>query len=240
MTKYLPMSSQEQKINSRRVVSTGDSDFMKIAEPQILKESVLHQVTELLRNRQGLETYSDVAAAFALCDERHQGQHRLEGTPYSLHIYRMATWFLEDADVFSTDDLALGLKIIALHDTVEDTNTSLQEIEEKFGKSVETGVAALSREIHAEGRTISDDVYYDTIAKQSSLVQRIKVYDRIDNLYSLLNLDFDGNDKQKYLLLRDRILEDTKVHIFPLAQTDQQLESTLQTAFRTVLQNIPK
>ncbi|MBQ7739898.1 MAG: bifunctional (p)ppGpp synthetase/guanosine-3',5'-bis(diphosphate) 3'-pyrophosphohydrolase [Eubacterium sp.] len=68
------------------------------------------------------------AVAFAM--KAHEGQRRKDGGVYILHP-------LEDATIVGTmtDDLEL-LAAAVLHDTVEDTDTTLEEIEENFGPRV--------------------------------------------------------------------------------------------------------
>ena len=85
---------------------------------------------------QMLESYLDkdqvqeVYRAYLFGAEAHEGQHRLSGEPYIYHPIAAARILAE---------LRLDHKsIIAaiLHDTVEDTRTSFDEIEEAFGKEV--------------------------------------------------------------------------------------------------------
>ncbi len=74
-------------------------------------------------------TLFDEALCFAT--ERHSGQLRkCSKTPYIMHP-------VEVAQIISTmsDDIEL-MAAGLLHDTVEDTDTTIEEIEEKFGKRV--------------------------------------------------------------------------------------------------------
>ncbi len=62
--------------------------------------------------------------------ERHQGQMRRSGGPYITHPLSVATIV---ANLGADVDTVIGA---VLHDTVEDTNTTLAEIAERFGKPV--------------------------------------------------------------------------------------------------------
>ncbi|XP_077329190.1 guanosine-3',5'-bis(diphosphate) 3'-pyrophosphohydrolase MESH1 [Lithobates pipiens] len=66
--------------------------------------------------------------------EKHRGQRRKdkEETPYINHPIGVARILSHEAGI---SDLAV-LQAALLHDTVEDTETTLQEIEEKFGQEV--------------------------------------------------------------------------------------------------------
>lgn len=71
----------------------------------------------------------DEALIFAC--KKHSGQHRkASALPYILHPMEVASIVSTMSD--SQELLAAAL----LHDTVEDTETSLKEVEEKFGKRV--------------------------------------------------------------------------------------------------------
>lgn len=94
------------------------------------KESLKENQTE---NNENFER----AVAFAV--DKHSTQKR-KGThwPYIVHIYEVAQILQENnADL---DTLIAGI----LHDTVEDTNTTLQEIADNFGYKVASYVDVLS------------------------------------------------------------------------------------------------
>ena len=79
------------------------------------------------------------AAAFAAqrhSDQRRKGKH---AAPYINHPIAVAAC-LADVGVEDADILAAAL----LHDTVEDTNTSLTELEELFGQRVASIVAEVT------------------------------------------------------------------------------------------------
>ncbi|KAM4678491.1 guanosine-3',5'-bis(diphosphate) 3'-pyrophosphohydrolase MESH1 [Discoglossus pictus] len=80
---------------------------------------------------------SDVALileATNFAAEKHKKQRRkdIEKTPYINHPIGVARILSHEAGI---TDVAV-LQAALLHDTVEDTNTSFQEIEEKFGQEV--------------------------------------------------------------------------------------------------------
>lgn len=80
------------------------------------------------------------AASFAA--RKHQHSFRKdERTPYVAHVYRVA---MTVRDVFGCDD-PIAITAALLHDTIEDTGTDYDEIEEAFGGAVADVVAALSK-----------------------------------------------------------------------------------------------
>lgn len=85
----------------------------------------------------------DKAIVFAT--ERHSGQVRkFKKTPYILHPLEVAVILSTITDDENT--VAAGL----LHDTVEDTDTVIEEIKENFGERVFTLVASETEDKHAD------------------------------------------------------------------------------------------
>jgi len=71
-----------------------------------------------------------LAAAGDFCVEAHQDQLRRSGEPYYLHCLEVAN-ILADLKMDSTT-ITGGL----LHDVVEDTGISIEEVKERFGPEV--------------------------------------------------------------------------------------------------------
>src|SRR5207249_11061268 len=81
--------------------------------------------------------------AVAFAARAHDGQTRKDGrTPYVSHVFRVC---LILRHVFGLDD-SQALTAAALHDTVEDTTTDFDDVEESFGRDVAEWVAALSKD----------------------------------------------------------------------------------------------
>jgi (p)ppGpp synthase/HD superfamily hydrolase len=82
--------------------------------------------------------------------------------------------------VFGIDDRQ-ALTAAALHDTLEDTNTDFDELEEAFGEEVALWVAALSKDkrLPEEQR---EQAYAEALAHGSWQVQACKLADVYDNV----------------------------------------------------------
>ncbi|HET7811390.1 MAG TPA: HD domain-containing protein, partial [Steroidobacteraceae bacterium] len=76
------------------------------------------------------------AAAFAAEKHRHQRRKDVEASPYINHPIQVA-YILVQADIEDPVVLAAGL----LHDTIEDTNTTLEELQIVFGYEIANIVA---------------------------------------------------------------------------------------------------
>lgn len=90
------------------------------------------------------------AAAFA--SEKHSKQRRkdADASPYINHPLGLANILANEGDVTEVSVLAAAL----LHDTVEDTETTIEEIEENFGSDIAKIVAEVNgRQEPLEGGT---------------------------------------------------------------------------------------
>lgn len=126
----------------------------------VLEESLCQQAIELggaetERLLQRLSAYYSpeelllVARAFLLAEERHRDQQRSSGEPYIQHPVAVAH-ILAD---YRLDAPTLAASL--LHDTVEDTDTTLEELTEKFSPEIAMlvdGVTKLTSISSRQGR----------------------------------------------------------------------------------------
>ena len=128
---------------------------------------------------------ADVAVlqqAYDVADQRHTGQFRKSGDPYITHPLAVAT-ILADLGMDTTTLVAA-----LLHDTVEDTGYSLEELEKDFGSEVAhlvDGVTKLDKVAlgsAAEGETIRKMII--AMARDPRVLV-IKVADRLHNMRTM-------------------------------------------------------
>ena len=85
---------------------------------------------------------SKILSAYQLAEKAHAGQKRSSGEPYIIHPLAVADILLDLG--MDTDTICVGL----LHDVVEDTEYTLDDIRKKFGQDVAMlvdGVTKLNR-----------------------------------------------------------------------------------------------
>ena len=108
---------------------------------------------------------TDVKAARELAIRQHEGQVDKAGQPYVTHPERVAGRLTEDAE-----------KVVGwLHDTVEDTGLTLEEVEALFGADTARAVDAVSRRA---GESWDD---YLLRVKAEPVARKVKISDLIDN-----------------------------------------------------------
>ena len=108
---------------------------------------------------------TDVEAAKALAERMHEGQLDKAGQPYITHPMRVAS------RLQSPEAQVVGW----LHDTVEDTALTLEEVEARFGPDTAKAVDAVSRRECEAWEDYLERVRANPVARQ------VKISDLIDN-----------------------------------------------------------
>jgi guanosine-3',5'-bis(diphosphate) 3'-pyrophosphohydrolase len=135
--------------------------------------------------------------AMSFAARAHHGQLRKDGrTPYVSHVYRVA---FVTRHVFGIDDPAI-LTAAVLHDTVEDTTTDFDDIEERFGAEIAGWVAALSKDKRMQDEP-REEAYRSTLRAAPWQVKACKLADLCDNL---LDSKLLTPDKRPRTLARSR------------------------------------
>ena len=131
--------------------------------------------------------------AYAMAKKAHEGQLRESGEPYITHPLEVAH-ILADLEMDCTTIIA-GL----LHDTVEDTNCTFEEIKEQFGDSVAMLVDGVTK-LDKIPYTTKEELQAENLRKMFLAMAKdirvilIKLADREHNIYTLRYLP---EDKQK-------------------------------------------
>ena len=114
---------------------------------------------------------SRVRQAIQFAAIRHKDQKDKAGKPYIAHCFRvaLAVWHCGE-DYFVA---------AILHDTVEDTATTLDEIENLFGKNVRNAVDSVSRREFPKRESYEDFVLR---SKADPIGRIVKISDVYDNM----------------------------------------------------------
>lgn len=131
-----------------------------------------------------------VDEAYTIAAFAHKEQKRVGGEPYQRHVERVALACANHAlrsrmpDLDRARLMATGL----LHDSVEDTDVTAEEIAKRVDDAVARNVIALSHPYLADGSVDEDEpdeVYMRRVAEGGAIALIGKRYDQIDNIYSL-------------------------------------------------------
>ena len=144
-------------------------------------EDVLNACSTYLTNPESIEIIKN---AYYFMEEKHKDQYRKSGEPYKYHLIEVA-YILTSFNVGPTT-IAAGF----LHDTVEDTDTTLEEIEEKFGEDVAflvngaTKIKKLSKGSYEDYQAENHRKIFIAMAKDIRVII-IKLADRLHNMRTL-------------------------------------------------------
>ncbi len=135
--------------------------------------------------------------AFAFASEAHVGQKRNSGEPYITHPVSVS--FILASLNMDMDVLVAGL----LHDTVEDTGITLENIENNFGSEVAQlvdGVTKLSRlEYHSKEERQVENLRKMFLAMARDI--RVIIIKLADRLHNMRTLQYQQEHKQREVAL---------------------------------------
>ncbi|MBW4673066.1 MAG: HD domain-containing protein [Desmonostoc geniculatum HA4340-LM1] len=114
--------------------------------------------------------------------QAHQGQ-KMPGSdkPYIIHLSCVCMEVIAALNVEKKRDENLAIQCAILHDIIEDTVTTFEEIKTEFGEAIANGVLALTKDNSLEKNLQMTDSLR-RIKKQSPEIWMVKLADRITNL----------------------------------------------------------
>lgn len=132
-----------------------------------------------------------VKDAMDFAKERHDGQLRKHPDPdkrgpYYTHCYNTGIRLKKLG--YNDDVVAAGM----LHDTIEDTNTTYDELASRFNKNIADLVNDVSHEFDNPDWQEKQKAYREHIKIVSSEAKAISACDKIDNMNSSINLAKEG------------------------------------------------
>ena len=158
-----------------------------------------------------------VQRAFDFANDAHRNVRRRSGEPYMLHPIAVAQ--------IVVDNIGLGYKSISaalLHDVVEDTDYTIEDIQERFGPKIATlvdGLTKIKNVLDTEQKTHGTDLSQQSLQAENFKrilltmnddvrVVLIKLADRLHNCRTIEHMP-----EHK----RDKILSETMFIFIPLA-----------------------
>ena len=188
---------------------------------QSYNQHIQQQVTTLfqaMEQRVAPEEMERIKAAYALADEAHKSQKRKTGEPYIIHPIAVA--------YIVGKELMLGANpVIAafLHDVVEDTPYTIEDIEERFGEDVAFLVRVVTKQKkeHYEMskqldnfKQMLDSVHYDIRAILIKLSYRLHNMRTLESMRPDKQMKIAGETDYFYAPLANRLgLYDIKTEL---------------------------
>ncbi len=147
-----------------------------------IRESAQH-VFDVMAPRVSAEDLQRIKDAYALAEKAHEGQKRKTGQPYIIHPIAVAKIAAEELELDANTVIAAFL-----HDVVEDTPYTVEDIRARFGDDVAFLVDAVTKRKKEKYKNtkqvdnykqILDSVHYDIRALL------VKLSDRLHNMRTL-------------------------------------------------------
>jgi GTP diphosphokinase / guanosine-3',5'-bis(diphosphate) 3'-diphosphatase len=177
--------------------------------PLVMRESVPDELEDLavaIRSSSKADM-REVVRAYRYAEAMHEGQRRKSGEPYITHPVAVAT---------ELASLGLGTSTLVaalLHDTVEDTPATLQDVREGFGEEVAhlvDGVTKLDRiQVESKQQQQAETLRKMVLAMAKDI--RVLVIKLADRLHNMETITYMPREKQK------RIAQETLDIYAPLA-----------------------
>lgn len=171
------------------------------------KSKALAEFMEYIHTYLTDDECDQVLKAFELADKAHEGQFRASGEPYIMHP-------LAVADILAHLQIDhITLMAALMHDVVEDTSYSKEDLEEMFGSEVAFLVDGVTKLNQFQYETKEDrqmENYRKMILAMAKDV-RVVVIELGDRLHNMRTLKHMRSDKQK------RIAKETLEIFAPLA-----------------------
>ncbi|WP_294229896.1 HD domain-containing protein [uncultured Chryseobacterium sp.] len=101
--------------------------------------------------------------------------------PYVVHLSNVAMEILVASEQSESFNTGVAVQVALLHDVLEDTGATFEELSEKFGKAVAEGVLSLTKNVELpKDERMADSI--KRIRQQPREVWAVKLADRITNL----------------------------------------------------------
>ena len=164
-----------------------------MAKEEEIIESNAQRVFDLMSKRVGAEDLQRIRAAYALAREAHSGQRRQSGESYISHPVSVALIAAEELELDANTVIAAFL-----HDVVEDTPYTVEDIRSRFGDDVAFLVDVVTKrkkQNYASSKQVDnykqilDSVHYDVRALL------VKLSDRLHNMRTLSSMRPDKQMK---------------------------------------------
>jgi GTP diphosphokinase / guanosine-3',5'-bis(diphosphate) 3'-diphosphatase len=168
------------------------SDVLVIQEEEKqLIQRAYRQLLRSIRSEMDDEDQRNIRMAYEIAVEAHSKQRRKSGEPYILHPIEVAR--------ICTEEIGLGPTAVVcalLHDVVEDTDVTLEDIRQKFGDRIARIVDGLTK---LDGSYNKDNTQAENFKKVlSTLVEDVRVVliKMADRLHNLRTIGSMAHNKQ--------------------------------------------
>jgi guanosine-3',5'-bis(diphosphate) 3'-pyrophosphohydrolase len=163
------------------------------------------------------------ALAFAAHKHRDQRRKNVEASPYINHPISLANILTSEGNVTDVEVICAAL----LHDTIEDTETTYQELKGEFGETIAEIVAEVT-DTKWIGKTVRKKLQVSKARRASKGAKLVKLADKIANLRDIVSsppADWSIERRREYF-------DWAKTVVDGLRGTSQRLERRFDQIYR--------
>jgi len=147
-----------------------------------------------------------ILKAFRFAAEKHNDQRRKDtrSSPYINHLIGVTETLWSVGDVRDVNLLVAAI----LHDTIEDTNTTAEEIKAKFGEDVLALVLEVTDDKSLPKQT-RKQLQIEHAPHKSERAKMLKIADKINNIRDIVKFppsNWTMERKQEYLLWSEKVV----------------------------------
>lgn len=203
------------------------------------RKEILNAFRGLLRTIKGRkkEDTDKIRKAFDVSVEAHKDMRRKSGEPYIYHPIAVARICAEEMGLGTTSIICA-----LLHDTVEDTHITLEDVEDLFGPNVRLIIDGLTKipEVFDENASVQAENFRKMVLTISDDIRvvLIKLADRLHNMRTLSSMP---PDKQMKIASETKFLYAPLAHRLGLYSVKSELEDlALKYTEATVYEDIER
>ncbi|MBR5051647.1 MAG: bifunctional (p)ppGpp synthetase/guanosine-3',5'-bis(diphosphate) 3'-pyrophosphohydrolase [Bacteroidaceae bacterium] len=161
-----------------------DVNLREMEDEKMVAEAYQHLIDTYLASHHRKHT-EIIDKAFNFAKEAHKGVRRLSGEPYIMHPIAVAQIACEDIGLGST-----GICSALLHDVVEDTDYTVEDIANIFGPKIAQivdGLTKISGGIFGDKASVQAESFKKLLLTMSEDIRviLIKISDRLHNMRTL-------------------------------------------------------
>ncbi len=173
-------------------------------------EEYLHEVVDKKYNERQIQ---QILEALDLARYAHRNCYRGDNAPYIIHPMRVALMILN----FDPDTITKVFIAGLLHDTLEKTELTFSDIEDRFGRYVAKLVQTITRK-HLEGQSFQEKIEakrqnWLEVISNGHEARMIKICEDLDNMICWKNIPEGAQARKKI----PRWLKEAKEMSLPLA-----------------------
>ncbi len=184
------LAALENECPEKRKVDVDLEAPADFTSPDVLYEELVHSI----RRYHPSDDITMIEKAYRIADEAHKDQRRKSGEPYIIHPLCVAI-ILADLEM-DKETIAAGI----LHDVVEDTIMSLDELKAEFGEEVALLVDGVTKLTQISWSMDKMEIQAENLRKMFLAMAkdiRVIIIKLADRLHNMRTLQYMKPEKQK-------------------------------------------